>query len=70
MLVIISCHFDVDGVFLVLEPAKSSLPSAVMFSVKRISAFLSLEFPIVIVGQSPLSAGLVRKQVPLLHPAA
>ena len=41
-----------------------------MFSVKRISSFSSSEFPIVIVGKSPLSAGLVRKQVPLLHPAA
>ena len=41
-----------------------------MFSVKQISPFSSSEFPIVIVGKSPLSAGLVRKQVPLLHPAA
>lgn len=41
-----------------------------VFSVKRISSFSSSEFPIVIVGKSPLSAGLVRKQVPLLHPAA
>ena len=30
MLVIISCHFGVHGVFLVLDPAKSSLPSAVI----------------------------------------
>ena len=41
----------------------------VLFSVKQISPFSSSEFPIVIVGKSPLSAGLVRKQVPLLHPA-
>ena len=41
-----------------------------MFSVKQISPFSSSEFPIVIVGKSPLSAGLVRKHVPLLHPAA
>ena len=41
-----------------------------VFSVKRISSFSSSEFPIVIVGKSPLSAGPVRKQVPLLHPAA
>lgn len=41
-----------------------------MFSVKQISPFSSSEFPIVIVGKSPLSAGLVRRQVPLLHPAA
>lgn len=41
-----------------------------VFSVKQISPFSSSEFPIVIVGKSPLSAGLVRKQVPLLHPAA
>ena len=41
-----------------------------LFSVKQISPFSSSEFPIVIVGNSPLSAGLVRKQVPLLHPAA
>ena len=41
-----------------------------LFSVKQISPFSSSEFPIVIVGKSPLSAGLVRKQVPLLHPAA
>ena len=41
-----------------------------LFSVKQISPFSSSEFPIVIVGKSPLSAGLVRKHVPLLHPAA
>ena len=41
-----------------------------VFSVKQISPFSSSEFPIVIVGKSPLSAGLVRKHVPLLHPAA
>ena len=41
-----------------------------VFSVKQISPFSSSEVPIVIVGKSPLSAGLVRKQVPLLHPAA
>ena len=41
-----------------------------MFSVKQFSSFSSSKFPIVIVGKSPLSAGLVRKQVPLLHPAA
>lgn len=44
--------------------------AAGLFSVKQISPFSSSEFPIVIVGKSPLSAGLVRKQVPLLHPAA
>ena len=43
---------------------------AAVFSVKQISPFSSSEFPIVIVGKSPLSAGLVRKHVPLLHPAA
>ena len=43
---------------------------AQVFSVKQISPFSSSEFPIVIVGKSPLSAGLVRKHVPLLHPAA
>ena len=42
----------------------------ILFSVKQISPFSSSEFPIVIVGKSPLSAGLVRKHVPLLHPAA
>ena len=41
-----------------------------VFSVKQISPFSSPEIPIVIVGQAPLLAGLVRKQVPLLHPAA
>ena len=41
-----------------------------LFSVKQFSSFSSSKFPIVIVGKSPLSAGLVRKQVPLLHPAA
>ncbi len=41
-----------------------------LFSVKQISPFSSSEFPIVIVGKSPLSAGFVRKHVPLLHPAA
>ena len=46
-------------------PARTSV-----FSVKQISPFSSSEFPIVIVGKSPLSAGLVRKHVPLLHPAA
>ena len=44
--------------------------ASMMFSVKQISPFSSSEFPIVIVGKSPLSADLVRKQVPLLHPAA
>lgn len=44
--------------------------TAQLFSVKQISPFSSSEFPIVIVGKSPLLAGLVRKQVPLLHPAA
>lgn len=39
-------------------------------SVNQISPFSSSEFPIVIVGKSPLSAGLVRKQAPLLYPAA
>lgn len=43
---------------------------AEVFSVKQFSSFSSSKFPIVIVGKSPLSAGLVRKQVPLLHPAA
>ena len=52
-----------------LEPAALYL-LVVVFSVKQISPFSSSEFPIVIVGKSPLSAGLVRKHVPLLHPAA
>ena len=47
-----------------------NLTAFLLFSVKQISPFSSSEFPIVIVGKSPLSAGLVRKQVPLLHPAA
>ena len=46
------------------------LDAFVLFSVKQFSSFSSSKFPIVIVGKSPLSAGLVRKQVPLLHPAA
>ena len=54
--------------------SSTSLPisagSAAVFSVKQFSSFSSSKFPIVIVGKSPLSAGLVRKQVPLLHPAA
>lgn len=54
------------------ERSRSGSPSTwmMLFSVKQISPFSSSEFPIVIVGKSPLSAGLVRKQVPLLHPAA
>lgn len=50
--------------------AKAFSGELLVFSVKQISPFSSSEFPIVIVGKSPLSAGLVRRQVPLLHPAA
>ena len=46
------------------------LRGTAVFSVKQVSPFSSSEFPIVIVGKSPLSPGLVRKRVPLLHPAA
>lgn len=42
-----------------------------LFLVKHFSPFSSSCVPIVIMGNSPLSsAGLVRMQVPLLHPAA
>lgn len=57
------------GVRQVLEEVLELL-ERVLFSVKQISLFSSSEFPIVIVRQSPLSASLVKKQVPLLHPAA
>ena len=52
------------------EDMQIALKDVFVFSVKQISPFSSSEFPIVIVGKSPLSAGLVRKHVPLLHPAA
>lgn len=58
------------GVFIAAFLAIAMLVPSGVFSVKQISPFSSSEFPIVIVGKSPLSAGLVRKQVPLLYPAA
>lgn len=45
-------------------------PLIISFSVKQISPFSSSEFPIVIMGNSSLSADLVRMQIPLLRPAA
>ena len=41
-----------------------------LFFVKHFSPFSSFHIPIVIIGNSPLSAVLVRIQIPQLHPAA
>lgn len=41
-----------------------------VFFVKHFSPFSSFHIPIVIMGNSSLSAGLVRIQIPQLRPAA
>ena len=63
-----SCTIDFSAAEWATDAIHDVFQAAKLFSVKQISPFSSSEFPIVIVGKSPLSAGLVRKQVPLLHP--
>lgn len=65
-----SCTIDFSAAEWATDAIHDVFQAAKLFSVKQISPFSSSEFPIVIVEKSPLSAGLVRKQVPLLHPAA
>ena len=49
---------------------RSVAEPALLFFVKHFSPFSSFHIPIVIMGNSSLSAGLVRIQIPQLRPAA